>query len=144
MLVAHGGEANPFRFAPSHSLKNFVWRGTALYLNHATSFFLKGSRPSPLPPIPFLNSPRRKIRMETSGKARGRHERYSARGGIQRVATQSSVPCSFKLPRTRSVRSGFAQSVGLDHKIELRVWNVFCTGVYDNLWNSSSSLLLCG
>ena len=53
------------------------------------SFFLKGSRPSPLPPIPFFKSPPRKIRMERSGKARGRNARYSARGGIQSIGTQS-------------------------------------------------------
>jgi len=44
---------------------------------------------SPLPPIPFQNPPpAKKIRMR-SGKARGRDARYSARGGVQRVATRS-------------------------------------------------------
>ena len=49
----------------------------------AIDLFERGSRPSPLPPIPFFKSPPQKIRMERSGKARGRDARYSARGEIQ-------------------------------------------------------------
>ena len=117
-----GFGASTYRFAPRHSLKNFVRRGIILYLNPVTSFFLKGSRPSPLPPIPFFQiPPPQKIRMERSGKARGRDARYSARGGV--LGDRGALG-GFKPPRTRRVRNqGFCWKWVLtfwynDHKIQ--------------------------
>ncbi|OGG69819.1 hypothetical protein A3F27_00795 [Candidatus Kaiserbacteria bacterium RIFCSPHIGHO2_12_FULL_53_13] len=67
-----------------------------LYLNHASSFFLKGSRPSPLPPIPFFKFPPAK-KSEWRGAAR----REGGTRGTPRVAgfsigTQSGRTMQFQ------------------------------------------------
>src|SRR3989344_2370853 len=84
MMCAHGREGQTHTdFAPRHSLKNFAWRGTTLYLNPVLPFSQKEAAPRLCRPFLFSNPPPQKIRMERSGKARRRDARYSARGGIQ-------------------------------------------------------------
>ena len=67
-------------FAPRHSLKITEWRAPFVFESRP-SFFLKGSRPSPLPPIPFFKSPPRK-KSEWRGAAR----REGGTRGTPRVA----------------------------------------------------------
>ena len=78
------GGANTYRFCASPFLKEFCMARLHLYLNPARFLFSKKEAP----PLAFAAHsffqipPPQKIRMERSGKARGRDARYSARGGI--------------------------------------------------------------
>ena len=85
-MCAHGrvGQTH-IDFESSPFLKEFCMARHHFVFESRLFLFLKGSRPSPLPPIPFFKSPPpQKIRMGRGGKARGRDARYSARGGVQR------------------------------------------------------------
>ena len=61
-----------------------------MYLNPARFLLRKEAPPLAFAAHSFFQiPPPQKIRMERSGKARGRDARYSARGGVQRVAMRS-------------------------------------------------------
>src|SRR3989344_3184156 len=112
----------PFRFriflmlSPSFLLINIIIAYEILHFQTILNYnAIYGSRPSPLPPIPFQKSPPQKIRMETSGKARGRDARYSARGGIQRVATRSGRTMWYRATtHAERAKSGVLLEVGSD------------------------------
>jgi len=89
-MIACGREGGPsaYRFAPRHSLKNFVWRGTALYLNPDRFLSQKGSA-APASHS-FFEFPREKNQNGNGAAgAEGGNARYSARGAGFSITTRS-------------------------------------------------------
>ena len=117
MCARVGGQTH-IDFEPRHSLKTIEWRVPFVFESRP-SFFLKRSRPSPLPPIPFFKSPpaRNQNGEERQGERAPRAVLRAWRGSEGRHAIGAYLG-GFKPPRTRSVRSGFAQSVELDHHFQ--------------------------
>ena len=115
IVCARVGGANTYRFCASPFLREFCMARLRFVFESRPSFFLKGSRPSPLPPIPFFKSPPAKNQNgeERQGERAGRAVLRAWRDSAS--PRNRSVPGGFKPPRTRCVRSGFAQSVELDH-----------------------------